>query len=873
MGPQVVHSTSTPFTNISSRVYTPESTITSTSNPINTKQSPFIGNINKIQPPGLNMHRDYEKKSTIGRIGSTDTHNSQLGTDTPSQKYAKYLRAYTLHRNKCIEIIRDAFQDIRAMLHERKTHRNITTSTRTSHNALSETDPQHAVITEIEQIIDAHTGQNNSNLNRTRNTIDTSLGGCQPSNTRWGTTEDTTEPELQNLSRHATRQPNHAQTYAKITLNTEISLNSGNTSVGSKYSTQRKYITEIMTNRGANRLRQSQTRPADNQHMGICTHTCNRTSTRCIPERGENIHSKTQTPYTHAQEKRTMKKLNGQPKLGTTTIATQTQTQLKYTTGITKKHTIHKKHITTNANSVKAEQQVTGIKKWRYLPLSEQRVMPPDAQNTLECTSLPWNFSPFNLVRKTRSDPERNAQNASNKPPRQTLRLFSQSNFAITSIRNSANATKPISATKATPPTNQNPPSLLKPISTETDNNSANKNPATNQPAMSSLSRLNSDTEAPKSPCRFDGVTVVPAQFIGPKAVRCISLALGRVQLQSVEVSTNGVDFTTDGHLFSYQSAPSVHSLAPLLGPPRGQTRVHVYGTNFKAASYLSCLFGRVVAVPAMWISTEELICGAPSVSRILSLSLPMLLHPDSHGSISVTHDVTNHQLHTSVDQASISGINVDDRAQYSAEGVKFVYHTPVLLTNLHPISGSVIGGTKIIVYGQNFLDAPHLGCKFGNIGVVPATYVSPTSVLCISPRLRPNETTEVHSTMVPVYVTLNGKDFTSRPQFSYRRGAKVLAVMPIRGPQDGGTPVHVVGANFHDSKQLYCCLGNGTAPVLARFLNSNESECTSPPGPGLYQGDRVERKPNFQTPSPHNPLPPDSYLHNNATKLHAVIF
>jgi hypothetical protein len=33
-----------------------------------------------------------------------------------------------------------------------------------------------------------------------------------------------------------------------------------------------------------------------------------------------------------------------------------------------------------------------------------------------------------------------------------------------------------------------------------------------------------------------------------------------------------------------------------------------------------------------------------------------------------------------------------------------------------------------------------------------------------------------------------------------------------------------------------------------------------------------VERKLNSQTPSPHNPLPPDSYLHDNATKLHAVI-
>ena len=136
--------------------------------------------------------------------------------------------------------------------------------------------------------------------------------------------------------------------------------------------------------------------------------------------------------------------------------------------GITKTEQIHKKHIITNTIPVKADQQIAGIKKWRYLPQSEQLVKPPVAQNTLGCTSRPWNFSSSILLRKTRSDSERNAQNASKKSPSQTSRYSAQSNCAMTSIRNSANAAKPISATKAAPPTNQNSPFLLKPISTET---------------------------------------------------------------------------------------------------------------------------------------------------------------------------------------------------------------------------------------------------------------------------------------------------------------------------------------------------------------------------------------------------------------------
>ena len=154
--------------------------------------------------------------------------------------------------------------------------------------------------------------------------------------------------------------------------------------------------------------------------------------------------------------------------------------------GITKKEEIHKKHTITNANPVKADQQVAGIKRWRYLPQPEQQVTPPVAQNTLECTSQPWNFFSSILLRKTRSVSERIAQNASNKSPSQTFRYFSQSNCAMTSIRNSANVTTPISATKNTSSTNQLSPISMKPISTKQNKTSANKKSATNQPAMAS---------------------------------------------------------------------------------------------------------------------------------------------------------------------------------------------------------------------------------------------------------------------------------------------------------------------------------------------------------------------------------------------------
>ena len=184
--------------------------------------------------------------------------------------------------------------------------------------------------------------------------------------------------------------------------------------------------------------------------------------------------------------------------------------------GITKKEEIHKKHTITNANPVKADQQVAGIKRWRYLPQSEQQVTPPVAQNTLECTSQPWNFFSSFLLRETRSGSERIAQNTSKKSPSQTFRYLSQSNCAMTSIRNSTNMTTPISATNNTPSTNQLPPILMKPISTK-PNTSANKKPATNQ-AMSSPSRHDSKSQrSDKRKHEFERYTYCVYNTISPR--------------------------------------------------------------------------------------------------------------------------------------------------------------------------------------------------------------------------------------------------------------------------------------------------------------------------------------------------------------------
>ena len=57
----------------------------------------------------------------------------------------------------------------------------------------------------------------------------------------------------------------------------------------------------------------------------------------------------------------------------------------------------------------------------------------------------------------------------------------------------------------------------------------------------------------------------------------------------AVEVSTNGVDYTSSGVRFRYRKPAYVLSLRPRSGPETGGTKVTVVGMNFVDSAALRC--------------------------------------------------------------------------------------------------------------------------------------------------------------------------------------------------------------------------------------------------------------------------------------------
>ena len=105
------------------------------------------------------------------------------------------------------------------------------------------------------------------------------------------------------------------------------------------------------------------------------------------------------------------------------------------------------------------------------------------------------------------------------------------------------------------------------------------------------------------------------ARLLTPRQLECISPLPAVAGYVSVEVSTNGQDYSATGVHFEYQQPVAMRALEPSRGPIEGGTFVNVTGTGFshRAAllGYMWCRFNQT-AVVAAWVSSTEVNCIAP---------------------------------------------------------------------------------------------------------------------------------------------------------------------------------------------------------------------------------------------------------------------
>jgi len=306
--------------------------------------------------------------------------------------------------------------------------------------------------------------------------------------------------------------------------------------------------------------------------------------------------------------------------------------------------------------------------------------------------------------------------------------------------------------------------------------------------------------------CKFGPSIHVKATSSSESRVRCIVPRLSpEVANTTVEVSTNGVDYTSSA--FRYYVGPelNVTSVRPSKGPISGGSVVTISGIGFSLPSrqntMLSCKFGDAV-VSGTYIDSSTIKCLSPAR------------------------------------QAGLRSLEVANAGQWSVSRTEFEHMAPVKVSTAFPSIGSSIGGTLITISGDNFVvrdgyRGANTMCRFSDRRT-PATVLSSTVMVCASPSLKAGQ--------VDVTVSVNSEsqglsnlDFSSQAAlFQVSAPPHVTSVHPSFGPKTGGTKISISGTGFENSPTLQCTFGQVTTKAI--FSNETYILCETPVSPaGLY--------------------------------------
>lgn len=305
--------------------------------------------------------------------------------------------------------------------------------------------------------------------------------------------------------------------------------------------------------------------------------------------------------------------------------------------------------------------------------------------------------------------------------------------------------------------------------------------------------------------CRF-GRGVVSAAVAGSGGVAlCVTPASQSLGAVSLEVSNNGIEFTSDGWMFYYGPDISVESAWPLAGPESGGTVVVVTGTDFADTRGVLCEFGSAgMLVPGRWMDSRTISCvSPPHMPGVTALRLSM------------------------------------NGQQFVETGLSFEYLVESTVLAITPSSGPWHGGTAVEVTGTGFVNSTGLSCLLSNRRL-PATFVDSGRLRCITSAIAASS----RLLSLPLEVSNNGIDFTNRStaRYSFVPALSIRHLWPTSGPVGGGTSVSVYGSGFSSGDNKVICIfrGGDAQETLATVSSDNELSCPAPPYTGSSSGGAV---------------------------------
>ena len=231
----------------------------------------------------------------------------------------------------------------------------------------------------------------------------------------------------------------------------------------------------------------------------------------------------------------------------------------------------------------------------------------------------------------------------------------------------------------------------------------------------------------------------------------------------------------TEGLL--YDLPPSITSLSPAEGLPAGGYKITVTGNNFRCAA--PCNTGPVVLFGTT---------AAPSVIFNSGTTLTVTVPAGTAGKV------------------SIKETNTDGLSTTYTKG--FTY-SPVVVTQVSPVTGPTAGGNPVTITGSGF--AAGATVTFGTSAATSVTFVSATTLKAVAPPHSGGYENVTVTESTGTGVLPSAYRFTTLPILT--------SISPAAGPVAGGTTVTIKGFNLNTVTKT--TFGGSTAKIVSKSFNT----------------------------------------------------
>ena len=279
-----------------------------------------------------------------------------------------------------------------------------------------------------------------------------------------------------------------------------------------------------------------------------------------------------------------------------------------------------------------------------------------------------------------------------------------------------------------------------------------------------------SDFEVSNLTCSI-GPFIGTAVLVDANTVHCITpvMSQGRNETSlAVRLSLNGQDYTNNTNFYHIYG---LLDSTPKGGPTTGGTQIIMRGFGFYD-DHPKCRFGIAnnnLVVPGKVLDDGHMACVSPGDFKVpegaeLPLDVPLEIgfSESKYNPWTRSDNKYRFYLNPKIKSFTPNSAYIDEKAAVvitSEPGAKSFFPA---VTGWH----------------NGELDMMHaIVCRFGEFGVVPATFVSPTQIKCLTPETK-KDRGSVHSQTVYLEVALNGQDFVPAGEFTFKGTATGLWIV-----------------------------------------------------------------------------------------------